>query len=127
MEVRCPSCRARYDVEPDLVKSGPVRLQCSKCDKTFRLQLAGPTQESWKVRRKEDGKVLALDGLPTLQRWIVERRVDIDDEIVGLERSASDYDCQLDVMRGVLPEADEEFLKKTLTEAGGNAERALAR
>lgn len=61
------------------------------------------------------------------QPSVPEAVVDIDDEISGLERSASDYDCQLDVMRGVLPEADEEFLKKTLTEAGGNAERALAR
>lgn len=33
------------------------------------------------VRRKTDGVVLTLDGLTTLQRWIVERQVNREDEI----------------------------------------------
>lgn len=80
MEIRCPSCQARYELELELVQRGPVRVQCTRCESIFRVESRSVRGDVWKIR-KRDGRTIELDGLHTLQRWIVERRVERSDEI----------------------------------------------
>ncbi|MDX9720943.1 MAG: tetratricopeptide repeat protein [Myxococcota bacterium] len=81
MEIRCPSCNQRYDLEPQALSQGSARVVCSLCNKHFRVQLAATEAPAWLLRKHHDGSVLPLDGLVTLQRWIVERRALPQDEI----------------------------------------------
>ncbi len=37
MIVACPGCGARYQIEPDRVRSEGVRLRCSRCEAVFRV------------------------------------------------------------------------------------------
>lgn len=105
MEVTCPRCRMRHHADPPTTgraRSRPLRFRCSDCGHTFPLDaetaggalsaaaeppsrapieplpvLAGGRVEQVRVA----GEVYDVADLATLQRWVLEGRVDPADEV----------------------------------------------
>ena len=97
MDVQCPNCKTEYSVTS--IPSSGYSIRCTACNFKFRIQqritvTAEPTavgmpaapdsgafsEGKWAVRR-QDGSVMYFKELTTLQRWIVEHRVDEADLI----------------------------------------------
>ena len=86
MDIRCPSCKTLYEFNENRIKHGSVKLKCSQCGHVFRVESqAKPESKAkrtgrWMVRRSNQ-EVLYFQGLTTLQKWIIDRKVGPEDEI----------------------------------------------
>ena len=82
MEVRCPSCSTQYEFDPDQLEPGGTNVRCSACGQVFKVHAqTADEQGKWMVRRSATQEIIYFDDLATLQRWIVERKVERDDEM----------------------------------------------
>jgi predicted Zn finger-like uncharacterized protein len=95
MDIKCERCGSEYEFEDERVTETGVTVKCSNCGHLFKVRKKSfvltepvpqqegepaPAEKNWMVR-KADGSVLSFKELTTLQKWIVERRVERDDEI----------------------------------------------
>ncbi len=98
MDVRCDKCGTEYEFDENRVGPNGVTVKCTNCGHVFKVRRAsapsrpaiprastaigaGPQGgKEWLVR-KPDGQMIAFRELTTLQKWIVEGRVQRDDEI----------------------------------------------
>lgn len=81
MNVRCERCKAEYDFDENRIPSEGLAVKCSTCGLVFRVfkQVAQKAHE-WLVRQS-NGAVSTVGDLAVLQRWVVERRVNRNDEL----------------------------------------------
>jgi len=93
MQVTCSKCQTVYRFDKSEVNDQVVRMKCSHCGNLFLVKLekgkdiptviSDDTEEApevWRIR-KPDGSVLVCDSITSLQRWIVEGKVNKKDEI----------------------------------------------
>lgn len=106
MDVRCERCGTEYEFDDDRITEGGVTVKCTTCGHVFTVRKAaaavtvpvapevdlaaavqpdpvppgGERPKEWKVRQP-NGNVFTFQALTTLQKWIVERKVQRDDEI----------------------------------------------
>lgn len=86
IDVRCPQCATIFELDERQMRGGAATLQCSVCEHLFRIESSQrvPEQENhrrWMVRTRQRGDILYFTGFDTLHRWIIERRVSLQDEI----------------------------------------------
>lgn len=84
MDIRCPNCQTLYEFDEGRLKKGPVNLKCSQCAHVFRVEgktRDAPAPRRWMLRKVPSGDVLYFQGLSSLQKWIVDRKVTREDEI----------------------------------------------
>ncbi len=80
MDVRCELCWAGYEVDDSQVVEGGVRVRCSACGNVFWVERS----HHWRIRFSNGQlaeQIVTLEGLSTLQRWIVEGRVGPEDKL----------------------------------------------
>jgi predicted Zn finger-like uncharacterized protein len=108
MDVRCERCSTEYEFDEDRITDAGVAVRCTHCDHVFMVKKvavtapmpAGTGSDSaaawpstrvppkapsdrpreWKVRQA-NGNLITFKELTTLQKWIVERKLNRDDEI----------------------------------------------
>jgi predicted Zn finger-like uncharacterized protein len=89
MDVRCEQCGAEYDFDDERVGTTGITVKCTACSHVFRvLRRGNPIQNvgkrscdpEWLVRRP-DNQLIAFQDLTTLQKWIVEGRIERRDRI----------------------------------------------
>ncbi len=90
MDVSCPQCKTEYEFEDARIPDDGLTVKCTQCAHVFRmkkraLDLPRPTEDSqpgreWRLRQPS-GNTFNFRRLTTLQKWIVERKVQKDDEI----------------------------------------------
>ena len=89
MDVSCPQCRTEYEFEDSRIPDDGLTVKCTQCAHVFRMK-KGPESpkvpvesqpgREWRLRQGS-GNVFNFQRLTTLQKWIVERKVQKDDEI----------------------------------------------
>ncbi len=90
MDVSCPQCKTEYEFEDARIPDDGLTVKCTQCGHVFRMkkrapELPRPTEDSqpgreWRLRQAT-GNIFNFRRLTTLQKWIVERKVQKDDEI----------------------------------------------
>lgn len=93
MDVRCDKCGTEYEFDENRIGANGVTVKCTACGFVFKVRRPrrpppratttigkGPQGREWLVR-KPDGQMIAFRELTTLQKWIVEGRINRDDEI----------------------------------------------
>jgi predicted Zn finger-like uncharacterized protein len=90
MDVACPQCRTEYEFEDARIPDDGLTVKCTQCSHVFRMKkkVPVPTEPSagddqgreWRLRQPS-GNVFNFRHLTTLQKWIVERKVQKQDEI----------------------------------------------
>ncbi len=106
MDVSCPKCQTEYELDDTRVTEEGVTVKCTSCGHVFRVkkkqlivtlpvkpdspppQDLGPPGElppappsrEWKLRQA-NGNVFPCRDLTMLQKWIIEGKVQRDDEI----------------------------------------------
>jgi predicted Zn finger-like uncharacterized protein len=94
MDVRCDKCSTEYEFDENRIGANGVTVKCTACGFVFKVRRPrrapppratttlgkGPQGREWLVR-KPDGQMIAFRELTTLQKWIVEGRINRDDEI----------------------------------------------
>src|SRR5690349_3786519 len=94
MDVRCDKCSTEYEFDENRVGANGVTVKCTACGHVFKVHRSrsapppratttlgkGPQGREWLVR-KPDSQMIAFRELTTLQKWIVEGRINRDDEI----------------------------------------------
>jgi predicted Zn finger-like uncharacterized protein len=89
MDVSCPQCRTEYEFEDARIPDDGLTVKCTQCAHVFRMKKRDPeiprAEDSqpgreWRLRQAS-GNVFTFRWLTTLQKWIVERKVQRDDEI----------------------------------------------
>ena len=110
MDVGCPKCQSEYELDDDRVTEEGVTVKCTSCGHVFRVKrkqlvvtlpvkpdsppptdLSTPSTHSgelpppppsreWKLRQP-NGNVFPCRDLTMLQKWIIEGKVQRDDEI----------------------------------------------
>jgi len=90
MDVRCDKCGTEYEFDEARVGENGVTVKCTNCGHVFRVKRRVPSAPAaasttpgtreWIVK-KPDGQMIAFRELTTLQKWIVEGRINRDDEI----------------------------------------------
>lgn len=89
MEVRCLNCQTEYRFDRDRVGANGVTVKCTVCGHVFQITREGESKRTadahntgreWLVRHT-DGRMVAFRELTTLQKWIVEGRIERADEI----------------------------------------------
>lgn len=95
MDIVCPQCSTEYEFEDSKVTEAGVTVKCANCGYTFKVRrrqivetepviedAEPPVAEEklWMVQTTH-GEVLRFKELPTLQQWIVERKVGREDRI----------------------------------------------
>ena len=82
MDIRCPSCATLYEFDEQRIGPAGVNVRCSACGQVFKVRATAPEDPNqWMVRRRSGGETIYFDELSTLQRWILEQKVDRGDEI----------------------------------------------
>ena len=94
MDVRCEKCGTEYEFDANRIGANGVTVKCTACGHVFKVRRPGtnvpsrvsttigrgPQGREWLVR-KPDGQMIAFRELTTLQKWIVEGRIERNDEI----------------------------------------------
>ncbi len=90
MDVSCPQCKTEYEFEDARIPDDGLTVKCTQCAHVFRMkkkapELPRPTEDSqpgreWRLRQAS-GTIFNFRRLTTLQKWIVERKVQKEDEI----------------------------------------------
>lgn len=82
MDIRCPSCATLYEFDEQRIGPAGVNVRCSACGQVFKVRASAPEDPNqWMVRRRSGDETIYFDDLSTLQRWILEQKVDRADEI----------------------------------------------
>ena len=91
MDITCPQCGAEYEFEDKQVTPYGVTVKCSSCAHVFRVRTRqvvetesaseSPDNERLWMIKTRDGQTFKFRELPTLQQWIVERKVCREDAI----------------------------------------------
>ena len=84
MEVRCPKCATVFEFDERQMRGAVATLKCSVCQHLFRLETTTSIQENqsrWMVRDRQTGDVLYFAGFDVLHRWILEGKVQKQDQI----------------------------------------------
>ncbi len=82
MDIRCPSCSTVYEFDESRIGPDGINLRCSACGQVFRVRAAArPAESGWTVRHAGRGDETHFDDLASVQRWIVEKRLDRNDLI----------------------------------------------
>lgn len=84
MEVRCPKCATVFEFDERQMRGAVATLKCSVCQHLFRLETTTSIQENqsrWMVRDRQTGDVLYFAGFDVLHRWILEGKVQRQDQI----------------------------------------------
>ncbi|MCP4499140.1 MAG: hypothetical protein GY822_04125 [Deltaproteobacteria bacterium] len=91
MDVRCSICSTEYEFDDDKVSGVGVTVKCSTCGHVFKvaqpeeqmpapISAVGSGNSDWLVQ-KNDGTVVRFKELTSLQKWIVEQKVERSDQI----------------------------------------------
>ena len=90
MDVSCPQCKTEYEFEDARIPDDGLTVKCTQCAHVFRMkkkapELPRPTEDSqpgreWRLKQAS-GTIFNFRRLTTLQKWIVERKVQKEDEI----------------------------------------------
>ncbi|MEL7372494.1 MAG: zinc-ribbon domain-containing protein, partial [Myxococcota bacterium] len=95
MDVRCEECGTEYEFDQNRIGPTGVTVKCTQCGHVFKVHrpdrrrrpiprqssaLGAPQGREWLVRHP-DRRMVAFRELTTLQKWIVEGRINRDDEI----------------------------------------------
>ena len=90
MDVSCPQCHTEYEFEDARIPDDGLTVKCTQCTHVFRMKKKGPAPvmpgpgddpgREWRLRQPS-GNVFNFRHLTTLQKWIVERKVQKQDEI----------------------------------------------
>ncbi len=80
MDVKCEKCGVEYELEEFPLSAEGMEVECGTCEHRFVVHGEEPPKAMWRVR-KPGGSVDILQELTTLQRWIVEDRIDSEVEI----------------------------------------------
>ncbi len=86
MDVTCERCSTAYEFDETLISDKGTTVKCTNCGHLFRLfrQSAPPATSSgprpWLLRRR-NGEESTFAELATLQQWILDGKVDREDEI----------------------------------------------
>lgn len=81
MDVRCDKCGTEYEFDDARVGGQGVTVKCTNCGFVFKVHKESTrASRDWLVR-KADNQIIAFRQLTTLQKWIVEGRIDRKDEI----------------------------------------------
>ncbi len=81
MDVRCDKCGTEYEFDDARIGGHGVTVKCTNCGFVFKVHKeASRASRDWLVR-KADNQIIAFRQLTTLQKWIVEGRIDRKDEI----------------------------------------------
>jgi predicted Zn finger-like uncharacterized protein len=100
MDVRCDRCQTEYELDDDSVSDAGASVQCTTCGHTFVVgrngvpievgvpatppagtaEVGGPQAADW-LLATEDGQTHRFRDLTTLQKWVVERKVTLDDRV----------------------------------------------
>lgn len=85
MDVHCPQCQTVFEFDERLMRAPQATLQCSVCDHVFSIESSAQRRQEnhlrWMLRTQERGDILYFDGFDTLHRWIIERKVQAQDEL----------------------------------------------
>jgi predicted Zn finger-like uncharacterized protein len=100
MDVRCEQCKTLYELDDARVSESGTTVRCTACGHVFRVRkkvllmteavpeggeasaVPPPLAEKpqWRVR-SPSGRVVSFRELTSLQKWIVERKFGVDDQI----------------------------------------------
>ena len=88
MDVSCERCRTEYEFDEARLTDSGVAVKCASCGHIFLVRkpaaaapAPGPDKpREWKLRKKDQAPITFRE-LTTLQKWIVEGKVDRSDEI----------------------------------------------
>ncbi len=80
MDIKCTKCGVEYELDELPLSAEGTEVECGTCAHRFFVQGEEPPKTMWRVR-KPGGSVDILQELTTLQRWIVEDRIDSEVEI----------------------------------------------
>jgi predicted Zn finger-like uncharacterized protein len=85
MDVRCETCGTEYEFDAARIGPQGVKVKCTACQFVFVVYSnsqtsARPSKNNWLVRTVND-RLIAFEKLTTLQKWIIEGRVEREDEI----------------------------------------------
>jgi predicted Zn finger-like uncharacterized protein len=84
MEVICPKCNTTYDFEDTLIGPKGTVVRCTQCGHMFKIFRGGTENDinvaGWMIR-KRNGPVYNVDRFSTLQKWILEGKVNMKDEL----------------------------------------------
>ncbi len=100
MDIRCPHCSALYEIDEKLIPPDLNKFKCSSCGTVFSLKdeekapnpqpattssaNSAPLATSAErpiIMRSKHGVISQIPNMATLQRLIIEQKVDPDDEI----------------------------------------------
>lgn len=86
MDVHCPQCGTVFEFDERLMRGVSATLQCSVCQHVFTIrashrQAEQENQPRWMVRTHHSGDILYFRGFDELHKWILERKIDQQDEI----------------------------------------------
>jgi len=85
MDVRCETCGTEYEFDAARIGPQGVKVKCTACQSIFIVHSntgasAAVSKTNWLVRTSDD-RLIAFEKLTTLQKWIIEGRIERDDEI----------------------------------------------
>jgi predicted Zn finger-like uncharacterized protein len=85
MDVRCKTCGTEYEFDAARIGPQGVKVKCTACESIFIVQSNSGTpsktsEKEWLVRTSDD-RLISFESLTTLQKWIIEGRIERDDEI----------------------------------------------
>lgn len=86
MDVHCPQCGTVFEFDERLMRGVSATLQCSVCQHVFTIrashrQAEQENQPRWMVRTHHSGDILYFRGFDELHKWILERKIDQQDQI----------------------------------------------
>jgi len=75
MEIRCPACNARYNLDERSIGPTGIHLTCSACDATFRVRLppSAPPERKPLLRKALTGEVFDASNADEVRRLILDR------------------------------------------------------
>ena len=84
MDVCCKTCGTEYEFDAARIGPKGVKVKCTACDSVFSVrassQVPSSTATDWLVRTSDD-RLISFEKLTTLQKWIIEGRIEREDEI----------------------------------------------
>ncbi|MEE2903193.1 MAG: zinc-ribbon domain-containing protein [Myxococcota bacterium] len=85
MDVFCKNCGTEYEFDAARIGPQGVKVKCTACDAVFLVQANSQTPitvstTDWLVRTSDD-RLISFEKLTTLQKWIIEGRIERQDEI----------------------------------------------
>ncbi len=64
MRITCPQCQAGYDVDPEKIPAGGLRVRCPQCDRVFSVKVAQSTSTTMSGQPAAEGPLPTMVGAP---------------------------------------------------------------